>query len=520
MLNDVRPWAIGLLGGVALACSPPPRPPVAPRSERTPAIATHDQLATLFDEILAKTRAREAWSPIKNERLGLVWEDAAMVVRPHVLEARTDRDLYYALVRLSNARKDRHLRVSPVEGGLEVPEVERSPRVAPVRFMTDYSVANDYSFFVADYARDLPSPWPGLGDRVVAIDGLPVARWVEQQEPWFRYSTEDHLWWRLSGAINLDRRGEGPPLLGDQLDVELQRADGERYGLSLPFRDEADVEWQGHAEPRYSGFEPLLSTESGTLFGPTDHREIVVVQWHRFGETLPADLEALMGQAAESGLLEHDLVVDVTRSRGGDGSAWAIQRFTGRRFEGTYGNIRISDILPDFIETVRRDDWEEPKEYGVLAWLEQDVTEAAARGDAYSAAVPFKLFHMPKHADGWFEPAAAHFRGRLACIFGPQGGSNLDQFGAMVVDNELGFTVGMPLGGYSNTWEWTETLHMPQTGRPLVDYMWSIGHTVRPNGEILEGNPARPERRLPLTAKNFRTYHDEAISLIAEHWRA
>ena len=65
----------------------------------------------------------------------------------------------------------------------------------------------------------------------------------------------------------------------------------------------------------------------------------------------------------------------------------------------------------------------------------------------------------------------------------------------------------MPTGGYSNTWEGTETLRLPETGRPLARFMWSIGHTIRPNGEVLEGNPAQPDHYIPLTRDNFQVYH-------------
>ena len=87
----------------------------------------------------------------------------------------------------------------------------------------------------------------------------------------------------------------------------------------------------------------------------------------------------------------------------------------------------------------------------------------------------------------------------------------MDQFASIVSDNALGYTIGMPTGGYSNTWEWEETLRFPTTGAPLVEYMWSIGHTFRPNGEILEGNPAAVQEYVPLTRDNFEIYHEELL---------
>ena len=65
----------------------------------------------------------------------------------------------------------------------------------------------------------------------------------------------------------------------------------------------------------------------------------------------------------------------------------------------------------------------------------------------------------------------------------------------------------MPAGGYSNTWEWEEVLTLPGSGRPLVRFMYDIGHTLRPNGRILEGEAAPVDDFIPLTRANFRTYY-------------
>ena len=92
-------------------------------------------------------------------------------------------------------------------------------------------------------------------------------------------------------------------------------------------------------------------------------------------------------------------------------------------------------------------------------------------------------------------------------ISGPNGGSHLDQFISIVVDNGLGPVVGMAPGGYSNTWEWEEVLTFADTDQPVVGFMYSIGHTIRPNGEVLEGNPAAVDEWIPLTAENVKEYY-------------
>jgi len=49
--------------------------------------------------------------------------------------------------------------------------------------------------------------------------------------------------------------------------------------------------------------------------------------------------------------------------------------------------------------------------------------------------------------------------------------------------------------------------------------MWNIGHTLRPNTEILEGNPVVPDIQVPLTRENFRTYDQELLQLAMDALR-
>ena len=66
--------------------------------------------------------------------------------------------------------------------------------------------------------------------------------------------------------------------------------------------------------------------------------------------------------------------------------------------------------------------------------------------------MPFKLAHLPKDSDGIMQPAPVHFSGRIAVINArTRGGSHLDQFMAMFVDNDLVTFLGVPTGGFSNT---------------------------------------------------------------------
>ena len=144
--------------GAAAGCGAPEEPP------GTPLALSVAQLETLFDEIVDKTERREAFSEVKEETGSFSALDEMRALRSEFVAAETEEDLFYALVKLSNARRDRHLSVNPVEGGLTVPETP--DLAAPVLVLPDFSDLNHPQFFVAKVGMDLPrqspetSSWP------------------------------------------------------------------------------------------------------------------------------------------------------------------------------------------------------------------------------------------------------------------------------------------------------------------------------------------------------------------------
>ena len=286
--------------------------------------------------------------------------------------------------------------------------------------------------------------------------------------------------------------------------------------VALPYIDQAEMDVPQAEEPLYPGFTTVMERLNFNVLLPEDGRPLVLLQWFDFEYELIQDVIDLMEFAEREGLLKHKLVIDVTDSGGGSRGAYAIQRLVDRPFRTTFGNIRLSDAGEEFIRrwSEADDDGDAPEIFGLNEsgswlheWARTDASEALARGDEYTVPVAFKLAHLPKDADGILQPAPVHFSGPIAILSGPRGGSHLDQFVAMFADNDLAYIVGMPTGGYSNTWEAEETLHFPGTEQPVVRFMWNVGHTLRPNGEILEGNPPMPDTYISLTRENFRTYH-------------
>jgi hypothetical protein len=508
------------------------------RQPDVPAVGTPELRAALFDTILARTERREAWSPIKNERLAFDPLADMRAMREMVVSAETEVDLFYALQRLSNARRDRHLDIFEVEGGLELEDSEGlefydtgdppPARHAPVKIFPDYS-ADDAGYFVGDIATDAGLPdLPSVGDRIVTINGLSVDEWMSSAAPYMRHSSLIGLRWKLAEGLPQSSAVYPPSLRSDELTLMVESATGEESGYSLPYLDASSLHWTGSGAPRYPGFSKQLETPTFDLLVPDDDRRVLLLVWYGFRETMIADVDRLVEHAQREGLLEHTLVMDVTRSRGGSLGPYAMQRLQPLPFKTTFGNLRMSDVVEPFIEDKRADflasninDSGTPETIDdgtwLMEWLDEDVAPGLERGDAYTTNVPFKSAHAPKDSDGILQPAEVGFTGPFAIISGPNGGSHLDQFNSIVVDNRLGPIVGMPAGGYSNTWEWYDVLTFPGTDQPVVAFMWSIGHSIRPNGEILEGNPAAVDEWVPLTARNVEDYYSLLLERALAH---
>lgn len=477
---------------------------------------TRESREALFDQILDMTGNREAFSPLKEEAMGFSPLDDMRGLRSEVMDAEKEADLYYALVKLSNARRDHHLTVTPADAGLRPPQV---PDVgAPIRVLPDYSNLENPSFFVAAIGGEdgTGDPRPTPGDLIVAVNGRPIREYIETFTPWVVHSSIHGLYWDIARDLPLRRANVPPSLYEETLSLELERPSGERYMVALPYIEEPEMNVPQAEEPLYPGFTTVMERLDFNVLLPDDGRPLVLLQWLDFEYELIQDVIDLMEFAEREGLLEHKLVIDVTDSGGGSRGAYAIQRLVGRPFRTTFGNIRLSDAGEGFIRrwSEANDDPDAPDIFGLNEsgswlheWARTDASDALDRGDEYTDPVAFKLAHLPKDADGILQPAPVHFSGPIAILSGPRGGSHLDQFVSMFADNDLAYIVGMPTGGYSNTWEAEETLHFPGTEQPVVRFMWNVGHTLRPNGEILEGNPPMPDTYIPLTRENFRTYH-------------
>jgi hypothetical protein len=186
---------------------------------QTEVVSKEDRLA-LFDEIYTKTLAREAFSPIKEQNLGIDVKEEMQKVREDFVNATTGEDLYFAIHKMSCARKDRHLSISQVEGGLTLPEAPGG--VAPIRFLPDFS-SEQIKVFVSDVTSDIQNYIPAEtsiapGDLLVKVNNRTVAQYYQDAEPYVRYSTVNDLKKNFAGLLGLKQRANLPSsFYGDSL---------------------------------------------------------------------------------------------------------------------------------------------------------------------------------------------------------------------------------------------------------------------------------------------------------------
>ena len=479
------------------------------------------QLEALFDDIISKTERREAFSEVKESNIGFSAIGDMKKLRSEFVASRTETDLHYALSKLSNARRDAHLRVGTVDGGLQAPD-RASCVSAPVHVLPDLTDILSPTFFVAEVGEGLASP--EVGDVIVGVNGRSMAEYMNEFTPWIRHSSLHGLYWRMAYQLPTQVSTVPPILYSGQLDLTLENSSGQRYDVSLPY---SGLCLHFDLMARYPGFIEVMRRENFNVLIDRN-RQMILLQWLNFEYSLIQDIIDLMEYAEREQILNYDMIIDVAFSGGGSRGAYAIQRLVDEPFHVTFGNVRLSDLGKGRIEREanRQPDANAPDIFGLnlsrswlIDWARTDATEAIRRGDEYTPAVPFKLAHLPKDSDGMLQPAPVHFSGKVVIINARTwGGSHLDQFMAMYVDNDLATFIGMPTGGYSNTWEGDEVLVLPETGRPLVTFQWSIGHTIRPNDKVLEGNPAMPNNYIALTRHNFQGYHrlllDTAIAAL------
>jgi len=480
-----------------------------------------NERTAFFDLFVAKTMDRTAWSPFKWDAIGTTFERELELhgLRAEFAVADTRLEMLRAIRKLNYIRKDNHLNLDLIDSVID-------NRFAPIKFYPDLSEESEPFFFVTNFTSETADLGLSRGDRLVAVNGIPANEYLWLLEPYLRGSTRRHVYLKqVPVFLSAKNSLFGPELYGggDTVSYTLERkVTGEWFDVTLEyeFESEAAIEWQfdrtvlGDRMPNADnyrqfyerfGFELVFDNELDAALYLNRNIGVALIEWYDLEDT-EQSINDLVAAASREGALGYDVIIDGTHGSGGTGSELVVRALANAPFKNTFGNVRVNDLA--FVIANKANHGPE-----VEAWID----DAIAEGRSYTTNEPFKLRNFPRGSEGKMEPAPERFTGDKVMIFFPWGGSNLDQFASMVEDNpEMGIhTIGMAMGGYSNTWEWGETIDVPGIGP--VFFEWNIGHTIRPNGEILEGNPSLAAEWIPFTRENFDHYFELLLTRALDH---
>lgn len=464
-------------------------------------IGTPTDREALFDLLVEQTVNWEAWSSFKERKNPTDYATDAESLRDDFVDAASEFELVIALQKLSNLRHDRHLSLNE-----DFPRVSSKRTSVPVVFWPDFS-SEEVKVFAADTATNFNTYYDGefnLGDEVVQVNGTDTKAYYESLRPFLKYSTTSGAWWEFSKSLAIKNALFAPSLYRPDNTVRytLKRSNGTTYTVEMSYKEES-YSFTGTGDRSLEGYTLLMQTVDVDMYVKYfDDNAIVLLRWLDF-EEVASTSSKITQIAKENNLRQANVILDLSQSSGGSKAPDLVKILAQEPFQTTWGNVRIGDYLDDFKLGFSGK---------VREWLDTDVEIARSNKEEYAAKVPFKLQYFPKTSDGIMAPSSQHFQGKVVLITGSDTGSQVDQCAAMMIDNNIPqASIGMPCGGFSNTWEHESRINFPEGSDNFFDYAWNIGHTIRPNGEILEGNPALPQYLHLLTANNFKTYYDDMI---------
>jgi C-terminal processing protease CtpA/Prc len=465
----------------------------------------------LYKYLKSSILERDAFSDIKLERLDLDVKASLEKHKKTFIKANTAEDLYFEILKLSNLREDSHLKLKPFFNQ------DRENTLLPIRLEPEFTDEQNPRLILSEFAYGTRNSFVSLniGDELVSINGIPYDELVQKCKPFLPASTRAKYFYEL--AKNLTRNSFNLSRVINQSKMVFVFKDSreEITTQTLNLVPSENLYFDSHRH--YDDFIEVMSTTNFSAYISKRGMDIMLFELKDFGNNFSNDVDELMDWAIENRKLHASVIVDARYTDGGQNGVYLLKYLTSRPFRITMGNLKLSDITESFIE-IKTSQIETETQKGLNSiaelndksvldnWLNTSVTKSIEAGDAYSENVPFKLMYPTK--DDSIHPFNEAFRGRLVVLTSSRSGSQIDQFVSMVTDNKMGHTIGMPTGGYSNTWEWKEKLMMPKTDTVLCEFKWSIGQTIRPNGEPLEGNPANVDDYFPRTKENFEKYDD------------
>jgi hypothetical protein len=471
----------------------------------------------LFQSYAATIRDGQYLSAEGFHRLDTTWEKELEKAHRRFLDAKTKQDVYYALLSLKNSYHDMHCRLS-VPDALE-PKGETA--ALPLKFRP--ARVGSKLEFVVEWSR-----LPGVekGDALKSYDGKSPEELLATFTEWEVGNSPERREFEFARWLTVRDPKDAPPSETSAVELVLRDGKGREASARAEFSPRRREESSPAAEPSlrddadYAGWTPDFTGLNYRVYADTASGTLVLRDssfWYGFSEAELWNRLRLVSYKTEpiwerGSLQAHDdfervdmerlgdylksrnaqfgrLLVDVRENGGGPIAQRLTEFVADKPYRATWSVTRLLPLL-------RRDaqfrDAAYPRPYSGKAAMTIRELESGAELASPHAFICKTDDCGPREGDG--KPSALGLHYKTALLTGPYCVSSCDQFAAVFLDNGFGPVVGLPPAGASSPSRADVKLKLADGEEFSLGL--SFGITYRPNGEVLEGNPARPTKTL------------------------
>ena len=278
----------------------------------------------LFNYLTSSIFAREAFSPIKNQNLHIDLKRQFKENRKSFLQANTDEDLYFEILKLSNLRRDSHLKMKPTF--LESIDKKK----LPITFMVVFEGKSPL-FIVDQIAHGFADAFPDLriGDELVQVGDMHFEDFIEVTKQYIPSSTNNNHYYRLAEELSTNAFNLSKVVNLNNPVFKFRSIDHSTHRYTFSYHKKRELTFKELR--KYKDFNLVLTADN---FNTYVHKEqqILLLEWLDFEEDLPDDVDTLMEWAVHNDKLTHHLIIDATQSSGGINSIYALRRLINKPF--------------------------------------------------------------------------------------------------------------------------------------------------------------------------------------------
>ena len=472
----------------------------------------------LFKSYAAEIRDGQYLSPEGFRRLDTTWEKELEKAHRRFLAAKTKGDVYYALLSLKNSYHDMHCRLTvpeplePQGETLELPlKIRPARRGSKLEFVVEWSrlPGVEKGFVLERY--DGRTPEEALAAFTEWEEGssperreFEFARWLTVRDPKNAPPPEpravelilrDEQRRRDATAraeFSERRRGSAGPAAEPQLRDDADYAGWTPDFIGLNYRVYADTATGTLVLRDYSFYYELTAPELWNRMRLLSYKTEPI--WERGGSQLRDDLERVDLERLGDYLKSMNprfgrLLIDVRENGGGPIAQRLTELVADKPYKATWSVTVLTPLLRRDKE-FRAAAYHHP-ESGKEAMTLRELDSGAERSSPHAFICKTEACG-PREGDG--KPSALGLHYKTALLTGPYCISSCDQFAAVFLDNGFGEVVGLPPAGASSPTRADARLKLADG--ETFSMTFSFGVTYRPNGEVLEGNPARPTKTM------------------------